>query len=338
MSVPKVSVIIPNYNHARYLPQRVESVLNQTFRDIEVILMDDCSPDDSRSIIAAYAASDARIRVVLNEQNSGSTFKQWNKGIALAKGQYVWLAESDDYAHLELLSELVACLDAHPKAGLAYCDSISVDEKGKPLQEWKHVFCQSLETDLWKQDFALSGLDFIRRFMAQFNAIPNASAVLLRRAVLQQVGPANENTRLAGDWLYWITILTQSDIAYVPHPYNFFRTHTNNVRSQTATNGILLEETSLVMLRMQELVGRTTQSQQAAQRLLNDWFMGFVYGNIPARRNMAIARNMSRLLGDGKRVAKQWLSFLFGHKLRGARMIIGDGFVYKFFSKTKSPL
>ena len=332
---PKVSVIIPNYNHARYLPQRIESVLNQTFQDIEVILMDDCSPDDSRSIIAAYAASDARIRVVLNEQNSGSTFKQWNKGIALAKGQYVWLAESDDYAHLELLSELVVCLDAYPKAGLAYCDSISVDEAGKPLQEWKHVFCQSLQTDLWEQEFALPGLDFIRRFMVRFNAIPNASAVLLRRAVLQQVGPANENTRLAGDWLYWVTVLAQSDIAYVPHPYNFFRTHTNNVRSQTATNGILLEETSLVLLRMQELVGRTAQSQQAALRLLDDWFLGVVYGNIPAHRNVAIARNTSHLLGGGTQVAKQWLSFLFSHKLRGARMMLGDGLVYKIFAKGK---
>ena len=92
-----ISVIIPNYNHARYLPQQIESVLNQTFQDIEVILMDDCSPDDSRSIIAAYAASDTRIRVVLNEHNSGSTFKQWNKSIAQARGTYVWLAESDDY-------------------------------------------------------------------------------------------------------------------------------------------------------------------------------------------------------------------------------------------------
>ncbi|RYE13814.1 MAG: glycosyltransferase family 2 protein, partial [Sphingobacteriaceae bacterium] len=106
MDNPKVSVIIPNYNHARYLPQRIESVIHQTFQDIEVILMDDCSLDTSRTIIAQYAAQDNRIRVILNEQNSGSTFKQWNKGIALAKGEYVWIAESDDYAELDFLETL----------------------------------------------------------------------------------------------------------------------------------------------------------------------------------------------------------------------------------------
>jgi glycosyltransferase involved in cell wall biosynthesis len=79
--MPKVSVIIPNYNHARYLRGRIESVLRQTYRDFEVILLDDCSTDDSRSILGEYV-KDPRVRIDFNEVNSGSTFKQWNKGSA----------------------------------------------------------------------------------------------------------------------------------------------------------------------------------------------------------------------------------------------------------------
>src|SRR5215472_4105163 len=109
--MPKVSVIIPNYNHARYLQQRIDTVLGQTFQDFEVILLDDCSTDESRSIISEYA-KDPRVRTEFNEVNSGSTFKQWNKGVRLARGEYVWIAESDDYADKRFLEKLVYRLDA----------------------------------------------------------------------------------------------------------------------------------------------------------------------------------------------------------------------------------
>src|SRR5690242_21921320 len=91
-SEPTVSVIIPNYNHARYLPRRIESVLRQSYQDFELILMDDASTDDSREVLSLYL-SDPRVRVQFNEVNSGSPFKQWNKGVKLARGKYVWIAE-----------------------------------------------------------------------------------------------------------------------------------------------------------------------------------------------------------------------------------------------------
>src|SRR6202007_216262 len=117
--MPKVSIVVPNYNHAKYLRQRIESVLEQTYRDFEVILLDDCSTDESRSIISEYAA-DPRVRVEFNERNSGSTFKQWNKGVGLAKGKYVWIAESDDYADKMLLERLAAVLDSEARIAIAY--------------------------------------------------------------------------------------------------------------------------------------------------------------------------------------------------------------------------
>src|SRR5258708_27842037 len=127
---PKVSVIIPNYNHARFLRQRVDGVLGQTFQNFELILLDDCSSDDSRSILSSYAG-DPRVRMEFNEANSGSAFKQWNKGVRLARGKYVWIAESDDYADERDLERLVGALDAEPDVTFAYCRS-SRNCEGQP--------------------------------------------------------------------------------------------------------------------------------------------------------------------------------------------------------------
>ena len=82
--MPLVTVVIPNFNHALYLPKRIESVLNQSFANIELILLDDCSNDNSRAVMERYAEQDARISLLFNETNSGNTFRQWDKGLKMA--------------------------------------------------------------------------------------------------------------------------------------------------------------------------------------------------------------------------------------------------------------
>jgi len=120
--MPTVSVIVPNYNHSRFLQRRIDSLLRQTFQDFELILLEDCSTDDSRSILSLYA-KDPRVRIEFNEANSGITFREWNKGVRLARGKYVWIAESDDYADVHLLEKLVAVLDEEPTVTFVYCQS-----------------------------------------------------------------------------------------------------------------------------------------------------------------------------------------------------------------------
>src|SRR5476649_534842 len=116
-----VSVIVPNYNHARFLKERIDSVLNQTYRDFEVIILDDCSTDDSRSVIEEYRSNPKISNIILNEKNSGGTFNQWDKGIATAQGEYIWIAESDDYADVDFLNTLMAIIEQKPEIGLIYC-------------------------------------------------------------------------------------------------------------------------------------------------------------------------------------------------------------------------
>lgn len=337
LSGPQVTVVIPNYNHARYLPQRIESVLNQTYQNIEVLLLDDCSPDNSRAVIADYAARDSRIRVVLNEQNSGSTFKQWNKGIAQARGAYVWLAESDDYAAPDLLASLVARLDADPRVGLAYCNSYSVDEHNElmPQGTWE-PFLAELDAGLWKRDFTQPGLSLVRQFMSYRNIIPNASAVLLRRSTLLAVGPADETYRVLGDWLFWTRILAVSHVAYVARPLNYFRTHRNNVRSKTIADGTALVETTRLLQAVRQYSPLDEHFYQlAVELLLTVWFHSFVYYHVPWAKHVAAYQNMLAIEpGFRARFLASLRHFLFRNKLSGVRMMVGDKMLRLF---QKSP-
>jgi glycosyltransferase involved in cell wall biosynthesis len=235
--MPKVSVIIPNYNHAKYLQARIDSVLNQSFTDFEVILLDDCSPDNSREIIAIYEANPLIKKMVLNETNSGSSFAQWNKGLSLATGDYVWIAESDDIADKEFLSTLVPILNSNEKVALVYSQSYDIDESGQIKGTWQKL-TDEFDNKRWKQDFISPGIEEIRKYFIYKNTIPNASAVLFRRSVVEEVGGPASSYKLNGDWHFWIKLLLNHQVAYVAQCLNFFRSHQANVRSKAALEGL----------------------------------------------------------------------------------------------------
>ncbi len=225
-----ISAIIPNYNHAAYLPQRIESVLNQTLPAAELLILDDCSTDNSREIIEKYARQDSRIRTLFNEQNSGSPFRQWAKGIAACQGDYVWIAESDDYADPDFLSKTIAAFEHHPSAGMAYSQSWVVDETGRKLDSCRNRY-QLLVPGLHQ------GRTIIEQYLAGANIIPNASAVVFRRKIAQIENPATggnandsyQNFRFAGDWWFWCQLLAVSDLVYVDEELNYFRQHPQKV-------------------------------------------------------------------------------------------------------------
>lgn len=238
--MPKVSVIIPNYNHAQFLEQRIESVLNQTFQDFEVIFLDDASTDNSREVFSKYANHPKISSAIFNETNSGSTFKQWNKGFSLATGEYIWIAESDDYAEATILEKLVQKLDSHPAVGLAYSQSWQVDKNGSVLSTMSN-WTDDLDISKWKNDYIASGVDECANYLVLKNTIPNASAVIFRHCFITELNSDIENFKLAGDWLFWIKILLKSDVAFIADPLNYFRCHENTVRSLTRSKVDLFE-------------------------------------------------------------------------------------------------
>lgn len=106
-----VSIILPNYNHSKFLQERLHSIFNQTYADFEVIILDDCSTDDSVSILKEYEVHPKLSYFIINEKNTGSPFLQWKKGIDLAIGKYIWIAESDDSCELDFLEKQVGLLE-----------------------------------------------------------------------------------------------------------------------------------------------------------------------------------------------------------------------------------
>ncbi len=240
-----VSVIIPNYNHAIYLTQRIESVLNQTYPDFEVIILDDCSTDNSRDIIKQYRNHPKVSKIVYNETNSGSTFKQWQKGIELAQGEWIWIAESDDYCESNFLEVCIKKLLQNLNAALAYSKSIRVDESGKYLDDLSNWY-NDLSNHKWNSDYSNNGIDEIKSSLVYKNTIPNASAVVFRRGHIKNYWNKILDFRLCGDWLFWINLLETGDVVYTVETQNFFRTHTKSVRSKT-TSSILDFESKKIL-------------------------------------------------------------------------------------------
>ncbi|HWH60887.1 MAG TPA: glycosyltransferase [Terriglobales bacterium] len=230
--MPTVSVIVPNYNHAAYLPQRIESILRQTYQDFELILLDDCSTDDSRAVLERYVGN-PRVRLEFNEANSGSAFKQWNKGVRLARGKYVWIAESDDYADEHLLERLVGILDRDDTVAYAYCRSwhVTADDR---RQGFHDEYVPYKGPHGWATDYCVDGRQECRDYFAFMNPVPNASAAVFRKSTYDSVGGADESMILCGDSKLWAAIALTGRVAYVSEPLNYYRLHSVTQRARTS--------------------------------------------------------------------------------------------------------
>ncbi|PZT87487.1 MAG: glycosyl transferase [Acinetobacter sp.] len=226
---PLVSVIIPSYNHEKFLKERIDSVLNQTFQDFELIILDDLSPDNSREIIESYRAHPKVSHIIFNEKNSGSTFVQWNKGIDLAQGQYIWIAESDDVADVNFLSTLVPKLQENSVVGIAYCQSSRMNSKGEITGSWLDWTNGLKNNYKFNKPFQMSGTQYIITYLIHKNTIPNASAVLFRKNIYLEVKGPTVKLRTNGDWELWLKMLSISNVYYSPLILNHFRYHGNSV-------------------------------------------------------------------------------------------------------------
>src|SRR5437764_4186604 len=117
MTTADLSVVMANYNHARYLPRALDAVLSQSARPRDIILLDDASTkDNSLEVLDGYARRFPEIRVVRNERNLG-VVPTYNKGIGLASSEYLLLAAADDYILPGFLEKAVTLLERHPRAG-----------------------------------------------------------------------------------------------------------------------------------------------------------------------------------------------------------------------------
>lgn len=237
---PRVSVIIPNYCHARYLDERIQSVLSQTYQNYEMIILDDCSPDGgaSKAVIEKYRENPHVLQIVYNEVNSGSTFKQWEKGISLAKGELIWIAESDDKCMPTLLEKLVHKFEEDEKLVLAFCKTVAFTDDG-------HV--NRLDPLPLYADKTFGSKEFISQHMVHGCPMLNASACLFKKEIALKIDKQYHNYKGAGDRLFWTEISEYGDVAVVNEWLNFMRNHPNNSTKKFNYDGTNQKEDKRVL-------------------------------------------------------------------------------------------
>ncbi len=229
---PLVSVIIPNYNHSKYLVKRIESILNQSFQDFEIIILDDFSSDSSRELIESYKNNPKVSCLLFNNVNSGSTFKQWKKGIDLAKGEWIWVAESDDFCEDNFLSTLMRA-DISSSCGMRFCQSYPIDTNSEVISDDIHVF----KNGEWNGEL------FLKEHLLKLNCIPNASAVVMKKSILLRALTDDViNLKLVGDWLVWSKFALWTNIYYSTNTVNYHRYHQETVRNNMSRKGMYYSE------------------------------------------------------------------------------------------------
>lgn len=222
-----VTIIIPNYNHALFLVDRIDSILNQTYKNYEIILLDDCSTDKSIDLIESYRDHPKVSHIIYNDTNSGTSYKQWDKGISYAKGDLIWIAESDDWCTYEFLKSGVLFFE-NPKIVLVYSNTQFV-YNGDIIQNTPSTG----EFEIY------DGNDFIREKMIARNHICNASGVIFRKDRYLQVRDCGFlEMKLCGDWLLWTAIMSDMKIVSLKDTLNFCRRHDHNATSKFRALGL----------------------------------------------------------------------------------------------------
>ena len=248
----KVSVIVPNYRHADYLEERLKSIFDQTLLPHEIIFLDDASPDQSLEVARRIARkSPVPFRIVVNEKNNGSTFRQWLKGLSLVTGDLVWIAESDDSAHPLFLERLVPEF-SDQEVVLAYCQSALIASRGERLAEDFLGHTDDISTAHWRGRFSAPAAAEVEFALSQKNTIPNASAVVFRRPI--DLGFADEVAKLkfAGDWLFYAMCARGGKINYLPEVLNYYRRHVATVTHRSMRDDLQAQESLYVKSRVLE--------------------------------------------------------------------------------------
>jgi hypothetical protein len=269
----RISVVVPSFNYARYLQTRLATIFTQTYPVLEIIVLDDGSSDDSPAVARAVAAEWQRdIRVVECAQPSGAAFGQWARAVAMARGDYVWIAEADDASAPQFLERLAASLGRVADAVLAFSDSAVIDAQGTMTRpSYRDYYATAAGPGALARDDVFDGRGFLRRFMSERNVILNVSAVLWRRealaAALTRCGAEMAVWRVAGDWRIYTEILAtgRGRVVYVAQALNSHRRHEASATSQLDRTEHLAEITRMhAILRARLAPDPALRQRQAA--------------------------------------------------------------------------
>jgi len=214
--MPKVSVVIPTYNYGRYISKAIDSVLSQTFKDFEIIVIDDGSTDGTKDLPAQYGN---KIKYIYQENHGLSNAR--NRGIKASSGEYLVFLDADDYISPQKLETETKLLDAHPEVGWSYSNHYYVDENGIILYGFSYQFHKS-------NSRPPEGMIFKDLLLNNF--IP-VNAVMLRKKCLD-AGFFDESLGNQGyeDCAFWLRVSAKYEVKYIDQPLAFIRLHKGSMR------------------------------------------------------------------------------------------------------------
>ncbi len=200
-SRPKVSLVIPAYNHAGFLPEAIESVLAQDYPHIELIVLDDGSTDSTRDVLMQYGG-----RFLWESHANMGQAATLNKGWRISNGELLGYLSADDHLRPDAVSTTVATLCAHPEAVVAYCDFELVDPRGKLIRQVRAA------------EFSLE--DMLTKF-----ACPPGPGALFRRSAFEAAGGWNPSLKLMPDFDYWLRLARRGPFIRIPRALAAWRAH-----------------------------------------------------------------------------------------------------------------
>lgn len=275
MTNPKVSIVFTSYNHKEYLRQALDSLLSQTFRDFELIIVDDCSTDGSQDILKEYAEKDRRIQLTINSQNSGSYVHSTNQGASLASAPYIIFAQCDDWAEPTQLEELYGTF-SNSDVGVVFSRSNLVNEDGVVIGS--DVDSRDIK---FKNKYGKGGIiasDEAFKELMKACIIPNLSAAMVRTSLFRELDGLSSEYFVLADWDFWMRLATKQSMYYIAEPLNFFRQHGKTIRNQVK---IARQMDELVKMYKKALSCHPEMRGYVLKNAAINWIL-FSYGNSKA--------------------------------------------------------
>lgn len=274
--MPKASIIIPAFNSQDYIAETIESILQQSFSDFEIIIVDDGSTDGTADVIATF--DDTRIHY-FHQPNSGRPASPRNKAIRASSGEYIFIFDSDDLMVVDKVGKTLEAFSLAPEAGLAFTGFDCIDESGNtvnpdflaPYSTLHNLPKQRVSDDAWliESRVALKGL-------ASSNYL-GTSGVAIRRDVFEQVGYFDEDVRNADDSIMWQAVATRFNFLYLPAIYHHYRVRSGSIslrKIEDRAPGIITAIT-----KMKRFHEHDPESQRILDRKISRYYhdMGYSY-------------------------------------------------------------
>jgi glycosyltransferase involved in cell wall biosynthesis len=230
MKFPLVTFLSPCYNHSKYIIESLDSIRNQTYPNIQHIIIDDCSTDDSASRIENWIAKhNYKSQFIRHEKNKGISYTL-NESIKLAKGEYWTALATDDYIRHDRTERFVNYLEDRPETNMVTSDCMFVNEKSEEIilngtNSFVNYYTKNREF------FSLNKYGTYRSLL-EGNYIP--SSLMVRKKIFDQIGFFNTNLVME-DWEMWLRVSRIAPIAYLPEQLTYYRFHTSNTSYDSAS-------------------------------------------------------------------------------------------------------